>query len=233
MSDPGPRKPAEVAPSARAVAKHLDRRQLRRKVILWGALIATIILAIVYLRCGRGWGLGGGGKGDGDGDGRGSNKGLISGPKRCAIVVSAEGITADGIRVTRNAAVEACKGTTGADVIVTGDARQGDWDDLKAALEAAKIEIKRDARGGPVDTNATPPDAGVPAPATGSGSAAPASGKLGRRAKPRPALRDHEMTWDQLDRKYDCRKHPRPAGCPVVSDGFTECKNNPLARNCN
>jgi hypothetical protein len=159
MTDPKPPKLAAVAPSAKAVAKHLDRRQLRRKVILWGALIATIILAVVYLRCGRGWGLGGGGAGKGDGDGDGSNKGLISGPKRCAIVVSADGITADGVRVSRNAAVEACKGTTGADVIVTGDARQGDWDDLKGALEAAKIEIKRDARGGPIDTNASPPDA--------------------------------------------------------------------------
>jgi hypothetical protein len=157
-----PRRPADVAPSARAVAKHLDRRQLRRKVILYGLLIGTIIFAVLYLRCGLGWGLGGSGKGDGDGDGSGSARALVSstgdaGPKRCAIFIAPEGITVDGVKMTRDEAVAACKATTGADVIVAGDTRRGDWNDLKAALEAANIEIfKREPSGTPAAGSAAP-----------------------------------------------------------------------------
>ena len=46
-----------------------------------------------------------------------------------------------GKPATRTKAVAACKSTTGADVIVTGDAREGDWRDLRTALEAAHVPI--------------------------------------------------------------------------------------------
>ena len=136
-----------AAPTAKAIAKQLDRRQMRRKLILYAALIGAIIFAIVYLRYGKGWGLGGG-----EGDGPGSGKGLLAtvdaGPKRCAIFIASEGITVDGVKMTRDDAITACKVTTGADVIVAGDTRRGDWDDLKAALDAAKIEVfKRESQG--------------------------------------------------------------------------------------
>jgi len=145
------------APTARAVAKALDRRQMRRKLFLFAALTGAIIFAVVYLRCGKGWGLG---DGKGEGDGPGSGKGLLStadaGPKRCAIFIASEGITVDGVKMTRDEAVTACKVTTGADVIVAGDTRRGDWDDLKTALDAAKIEIfKREpGAGAAVDAGA-------------------------------------------------------------------------------
>lgn len=142
--------------SAREVAKHLDRRRTRRKVLLWLLLLAAIALAVTYLTCGRGWGLGGTGTGTGDG----SAKGLVAdpgdaGPRRCTIFVAAEGIQVDGAARTRDEAVAACKGTAGADVVVAGDARRGDWDDLKAALDAAGVTIyKREPSAAPADAGA-------------------------------------------------------------------------------
>jgi len=49
-------------------------------------------------------------------------------------------ITVDGKPMSRDDAVAACKATTGADVVVTGDAREGDWQELRAALEAAGVK---------------------------------------------------------------------------------------------
>jgi hypothetical protein len=124
-------------PSARDVAKHIDRRRMRRKATLWSALLATIALAVGYLRCGTGFGLGGGGKGDGPGEG---SVATAPGPQRCSIRVAAAGITVGGKPMTRGDAAAACKAATGADVIVTGDAREGDWKDLYESLVSAGVK---------------------------------------------------------------------------------------------
>ena len=128
---------------AKDVAKQLERRRTRRRLLLLLSLAAAIALAITYLTCGRGWGLGGKGKGDGAGPGPGSGGTPLvdAGPSRCAIRVTADGLTVNGTPATPTAAVATCKATTGADVVVTGDARQGDWDELRAALEAANVPI--------------------------------------------------------------------------------------------
>ena len=128
---------------AKDVAKHLDRRRVRRKVALYTGLAGAIALAVTYLTCGHGWGVGGKGEGSGAGPGNGQTVVGDAGPKRCAVRVTAKGITVDGKPATRPQVIEKCKATGGAEVVVTGDARQGDWDELKAALEAAKIEILR------------------------------------------------------------------------------------------
>jgi len=129
-------------PSAKEIAKHVDRRRLRRRLILWLALLAAVVLALLYLRCGGRWGLGAGSSRPGSG-----TAAVVAidaaGPHRCAIFVAAEGIQVDGVMQTRDGAVAACKGATGADVIVAGDARRGDWDQLEAALDAAGIPIYR------------------------------------------------------------------------------------------
>jgi hypothetical protein len=128
---------------AKDVAKQIERRRMRRKLVMLGLFVAAIALAITYLTCGRGWGVGGAGKGEGSGPGPGS--GAVAradaGPNRCSIRVTADGIAVDGSPATREAAVAACKATSGADVVVTGDARQGDWDALRTDLEAAKVPI--------------------------------------------------------------------------------------------
>jgi hypothetical protein len=135
---------------AKDVAKHVDRRQVRRKLVLWGALITAIIIAVLYGTCGSGWGLGKG-KGDGSGAGAGSNKPLVStvdaGPQVCTIVISAAGITVNGVPAKRDEAVAQCQPVGRAEVIVAGDTVQGNWDDLKAALDAAGIQVfKRESK---------------------------------------------------------------------------------------
>ncbi len=122
---------------AKDVAKNLDRRRMRRRLVMLVGLAAAIALAVMYLTCGKGFGLGGKGKGDGVGSA------IVKevGPRRCVIRVSAKGITVDGKQVTSKNAVAACKDTTGADVVVTGDARQGDWDELRRALQAGNIAV--------------------------------------------------------------------------------------------
>jgi len=122
---------------AKSVAKQLDRRQRRRKLLVLAAAATAIVLAVLYLRCGRGWGLGG----KGAGSGTATPGATDAGPRRCAIRVAAHGLTVDGKAATRDEVVAACKATTGADVVVTGEARQGDWDDLRAALEAAHVAV--------------------------------------------------------------------------------------------
>jgi hypothetical protein len=115
-------------------------RRRRRKASLYALFIAAIIAAITYLRCGAGWGTGGKGPGKGEGTGT-SGSAVTPGPKRCVVRVAANGITVDSKPMKRDEAIAACKVTEGALVTVTGDARQGDWDELRAGLEAAGVKI--------------------------------------------------------------------------------------------
>ena len=106
----------------------------RRRRLALAAAGALALAAALWLRCGSGWGLGGTGRGSGSG---------AAGPtaaKRCALRVTATGIFVDGKSRTRDEAVAACK-ATGAEVVVTGDAREGDWKDLDAALHAAGVDV--------------------------------------------------------------------------------------------
>ena len=127
---------------AKDVATELEHRKRRRKLLFISVWAALIVLAILYLQCGSGFGLGGGkGKGTGTGSGVGPSTISDAGPARCTVRVTAEGITVDGMKKTRDEAVEACQKTEGAMVTVTGDARQGDWDELRAALQAVRVKI--------------------------------------------------------------------------------------------
>jgi hypothetical protein len=128
---------------AKDVAKELERRKRNRRLASLAVLAGLIALAVTYLRCGKGWGLGGSGTGSGTGTGSGSAIAATAdaGPLRCTVRVSAEGITVDGVEKTRDEAVAACAKKEGAVVTVTGDARQGDWDELRAALEAVGVKI--------------------------------------------------------------------------------------------
>ena len=125
------------------VARELDRRQRRRKVIMLGVWGALIVAAIVYLRCGRGWGLGGKGSGTGSGSGTaaGTGTGSGSGSGSCQVRVAAEGTTVDGKTETVSGAVKRCKKSGHAEVVVTGDVREGAWKELCDALVTAKVAI--------------------------------------------------------------------------------------------
>jgi hypothetical protein len=127
---------------AKDVARELDKRQRRRKLMLllvWGALI---VAAVLYLRCGRGWGLGGGGDGSGGSAAIGSSTSAATstgtGDKRCQVRVSADGVALDGKPATGKQIISACKSV---DVIVTGDAQEGAWKQLCLALDAAHLSM--------------------------------------------------------------------------------------------
>ncbi len=122
-------------PSAKAVAKELDRIHRRRRLAILVGWAVLVILAALYLRCGRGWGLGGG-KGSGTGSGSAAAPAV---PQHCQVRVTAKGLELEGKPSTQGTIVASCP--QGADVVVTGDARQGDWDALKAALDAAHVPV--------------------------------------------------------------------------------------------
>jgi hypothetical protein len=124
---------------AKDVARELDKRQRRRRMSWLGVWAVLIVLAVTYLRCGRGWGTG-----DGDGSGSGSGKGsststsTSTNEKRCNVRVGSEGVTLEGKAAKREAVVAKCKAV---DVVVTGDAREGEWKQLCNALDAAHVAI--------------------------------------------------------------------------------------------
>lgn len=123
------------------VAGEIERRRRRRRLIVLLVVLALVVLAALYLRCGPGWGLGGG-KGTGKGSGAGSMVAPAVGPTRCTVRVTKDGVLVDGAKKTRDEAVEVCKKMKdGALVTVTGDAREGDWAELRAALEAVGVKI--------------------------------------------------------------------------------------------
>jgi hypothetical protein len=123
------------------VARALHRRMRRRRLVMFAAAAAIIAFAVYFVTCGHGFGLGGTGKGSGVAAATSD-----AGPRRCIVRVTASGYVLDGKSTSRQAVVTACRATSGAEVTVTGDARQGDWDELRAALEAAHVAIlvKRD-----------------------------------------------------------------------------------------
>jgi hypothetical protein len=126
---------------AKDVATQLDRRRTRRRTLFGTAVAGLIALAVMYARCGSGWGLGGTGGGGGTGSGTSIVARPESGVRRCEVRVGPGHITVDGKPATRDQALEICRHTAGADVVITGDARHGDWADLETALKAAKIDF--------------------------------------------------------------------------------------------
>jgi len=125
---------------ARDVAREMHRQQRRRRLTLWTLLLAAVAAAAMYLRCGAGWGIGG--RGDGEGEGQGTKTAVDTGPKSCAVRISKDGITVDSKPMTQDQAVAACKKTSGAEVTVIGDTRQGDWEALKTALQQGGVTIR-------------------------------------------------------------------------------------------
>jgi hypothetical protein len=125
---------------ARDVATELARRMRRRRLVGLGAAIGLVVLAVFYLTCGRGWGLGGPGTGKRTGTGVAAAV-ADAGPRVCTVRVTATGLVVDGKPATRDEVVAACRATTGAEIFITGDARQGDWDDLHAALAEAHVAL--------------------------------------------------------------------------------------------
>jgi hypothetical protein len=119
------------------VARALHRRMRRRRLAFGAAGAALVAIAIYFVTCGHGFGLGGTGNGSGV-----AAAASDAGPSRCLVRVSAAGYAVDGKpAASRAVVVAACRRTAGADVTVTGDAREGDWSELRAALDAAHVAV--------------------------------------------------------------------------------------------
>jgi hypothetical protein len=100
-------------------------------------------------------------------------------PPRCQVRLDATGLTLAGSPAERAAVIAACKEMGAADVVVTGDAAQGQWDALRGALD--KAGVKSYVRGAP-ETAAI--DAGTKAPSTRTRRAANAARAARRSALP-------------------------------------------------
>jgi hypothetical protein len=148
-----------------------------------GVLAALLLLALAYLRCG-GSGLGfGGGGGEGVATRSADQppptvKPLVSEPSpatapavaepvRCQLRLDGAGLWQLGStgqeQVAVAAAVAECKRAGGADVVVTGDARQGAWDELRAALDGEGVPSF--VRGGGAGSTGAGAGSGAPKPA--------------------------------------------------------------------
>jgi hypothetical protein len=119
----------------------MSRKEPRRKgrLLIWAAIAGLVALAILYWRCGGGFGIGAGdsvGRGKGVGD---VAKVVDAGPTTCKLRLSSVGITVDGRKVTEAEAVAACKAAGAAEIVVTGDAKQGEWESLRGALDEAGV----------------------------------------------------------------------------------------------
>jgi hypothetical protein len=148
-----PHAPRDAKQLPRDIARHLDRRRLRRKLLLWLTVLALAAAAVMYVRCGSGFGLGGTGQGIAD-LGQDDAPRVETGQRRCTIrIAAAPGgsaaeaapataavITVDGKPMTRDQAVAACREASAVDIVSTGDARQRDLAELRAALESAGIK---------------------------------------------------------------------------------------------
>lgn len=114
----------------------------RRKTPLLAALAAiAAALALLYAECGARLGLGGGG-------GIGTPRPADEAPRtddggvaaRCKLRLDAAGLTRDGKPVAPHEAAEACR-AGGAELVVTGDAREGDLAAIRAAFEAGGVVL--------------------------------------------------------------------------------------------
>lgn len=106
---------------ARAVAREVDylqqRRRWRRNGAIAGGAVGAVLFALLFLRLGRGGGV----------------------PTRPKIRLSSTGLTVDGRPASLGEVVIACQKAGACNVVVTGDARQGDWEILLNALVTAHV----------------------------------------------------------------------------------------------
>lgn len=119
-----------------------DSRRSRSRWALRGALAGLVAAAIAVLRCAPGIGLGGGGEGSEEQVAKETPE-PVPAALRCQLRLDRGGLwllTATGqTAATIEQALAACRTAGGADVVLTGEAKQGSWEELRSALEAAKV----------------------------------------------------------------------------------------------
>lgn len=121
------------------------RRRLRKgRLVVAGGLLALLIAALLFLRCGDQLGLGGG---DGEApevDTPGADAAppaADAAPARCRLRLDGDGLTLAGRAVTVEEAVRGCQAAGAADLVVTGDASFGLRERIRSALREAGIPL--------------------------------------------------------------------------------------------
>ncbi len=131
------------------MSRRRQQRSTGGRLVIWAFVLALLVAALMYLRCGEGLGFGPGGGDDGDDE---SKKGeatkdevrpAVGGEpaRRCQLRVDADGVTIDGKKAEVAAAVASCKTAGGAELTATGDAQYGTVEELKAALERDGVPV--------------------------------------------------------------------------------------------
>lgn len=114
-----------------------DKRRSRTSLIA----AALVALAVWLGWCGRGYFLGGGDPGLGVEKQEPRPATADATRARCLLRVDAQGITIAGDRVDLPTAIARCQPAGEAELTVTGDARFGTVDELRADLEHAGIRV--------------------------------------------------------------------------------------------
>jgi hypothetical protein len=144
-----------------------------------GIFAAVLAALLGYIRCGAQLGVGGGAGAPSQPSQPGAERVTAPAPPdapvaRCQLRLDGGGLWLLGptgqAPTEVAAAVAACTAAGGADVVLTGEARQGAWDELRAALDAAAVPSfvrgAAGAAGAPPSRSAAPDGAG----ASGSGA---------------------------------------------------------------
>jgi hypothetical protein len=145
----------------------------RKGIGIRGLILLLVVAAGVivgsYLKCG-GLGLGPGwGFGSGTGSAPVASATTTSARDAgthgtCHVRLDSQGFALEGGTSTLEAIVGACKEAGSAELVVTGDARSGSYDELRAALDQASIPYH--VRGRP-DATTLPPSSSAPPDAGG------------------------------------------------------------------
>lgn len=124
---------SEIRTIARETARELQyrdaRRRWKRNGAIAGVTVGAVLLAMLFLKLGQSVGTGRAGT-------------APTPPQHPRIRIDASGITIDGTPAGIGDAVSRALRAGGADVVVTGDARQGDVDQLLAALRASGVPFE-------------------------------------------------------------------------------------------
>lgn len=141
----------------------------RRRPVFLVLLLALAGAALFYLRCGEGLGFGPGGEGDGDSEGtrtadrRADPSEAELRPAtggagvRCQLRLDAGGLSLDTRPVTVEKAIEQCKEAGGAELVVTGDAVEGERKKVHSALEGAGVPVFTREQGSGAANPGSPP----------------------------------------------------------------------------
>lgn len=115
------------------------------RLVVGTGVVGLIVAAVLYLRCGDGFGFG---RGDGTGKAKEVQDAVekastqpAASLRPCQLRLDGAGLSLGDRRVRVEEAVRACKETSGAELVATGDAVYGELERLRETLERAGVKV--------------------------------------------------------------------------------------------